>query len=431
MQHSLVTGHRFSRFSSRSVELLIGFCLFATAAAGVAVKDVASASLAILFLASLFYIHKWPVWWRALSRNEWLLLSALGLYTLSGLISFYNVSDDYEFVKHMGRYLRFLLIVPVYLLLSGSSAPFFKYLLAGAIVSGPLYLSFALMSAAEHPGSPATGDYHHITFGDGAMLNALFLLAVLLTWKTRMVVKVIIAVAMICALYAAILSQARGAWLALPVCGAVLFYFTVKYGRLKIKVVLPLLLLGVAVLAVSPARELLEGRVSEAVQEVEAFASGEKFDSSVGGRLAMWDIAVDVWQQHPVIGTGLGDFDQEIEQRQVQGIYESIAVHASVHNIYLQALATTGTVGFLALCFALVIQPLRLFYRAPGEKPTPARLGGIMLVLAYAVFGLTESWILRAPVISMFLIYLITLSVTVSKSKENINPQMDAGKNKN
>lgn len=411
--------------------MLIGLCLFATAAAGVGVKDVASGSMAILFLISLFYIRKWPVWWRALSRDEWLLLSALGLYTLSGLISFYNVSDDYEFVKHMGRYLRFLLIVPVYLLLSGSSVPFFKYLLAGAIVSGPLYLSFALMSVAENPGMPASGSYHHITFGDGAMLNALLLLAVLLTWKTRTALKVIMALAMICALYASILSQARGAWLALPVCGAVLLYFTVKYGRLKIKVVLPLLLLlGVAVLAVSPARELLEDRVSEAVQEVEAFASGEKFDSSVGGRLAMWDIAVDVWQQHPVIGTGLGDFDQEIEQRQEQGIYESIAVHASVHNIYLQALATTGTVGFLLLCFALVIQPLRLFYRAPGEKLAPARLGGIMLVLAYAVFGLTESWILRAPVISMFLIYLITLSVTASKLKEINSPQMDAGKNK-
>ncbi|MDT8451877.1 MAG: O-antigen ligase family protein [Gammaproteobacteria bacterium] len=378
-------------------------------------RDVASASMAVLFLASLFYIRKWPVWWRALSRDEWLLLSALGLYTLSGLISYYNVSDDYEFVKHMGRYLRFLLIVPVYLL-SGSRAPLFKYLVAGAIVSGPLYLNFALISAAEDPGMPASGNYHHITFGDGAMLNVLFLLAVLLTWKTRMALKVMMAVAIVCALYASILSQARGAWLALPVCGAVLLYFAVKYGRLKIKVVLlPLLLLGIAVLAVSPARELLEDRVSEAVQEVEAFASGEKFDSSVGGRLAMWDIAVDVWRQHPVIGTGLGDFDLEIEQRQEQGIYESITVHASVHNIYLQALATTGTVGFLVLCFALVIQPLRLFYRTPGEKPTPARLGGIMLVLAYAVFGLTESWILRAPVISVFLIYLITLSVTVSK----------------
>lgn len=422
MLHSLVTGRWFSRFSLRPVELLLGLCLFATAAAGVAVRDVASASMAVLFLVSLFYIRKWPVWWRALSRNEWLLLSALGLYALSGLVSYYNVSDEYEFVKHMGRYLRFLLIVPVYLLLSGSSAPLFKYLLAGAIVSGPLYLSFALLSAAENPGLPASGNYHHITFGDGAMLNVLFLLAVLLTWKIRTVVKVVMAVAIVCALYASILSQARGAWLALPVCGAVLLYFTVKYGRLKIKVVLPLLLLGVAVLAVSPARELLESRVGEAVQEVEAFASGEKFDSSVGGRLAMWDIAVDVWQQHPVIGTGLGDFDLEMESRQSQGIYESVEVMASVHNIYLQALATTGTVGFLVLCFALVIQPLRLFYRAPGEKPAPARLGGIMLVLAYAVFGLTESWILRAPVISVFLIYLITLSVTVSKLKESNNP---------
>ena len=318
----------------------------------------------------------------------------------------------------MGRYIRFLLIVPVYLLLTNGNMQLLKYLLAGSIVSGPLYLSFALISVSNHSGLPASGHYHHVTFGDAAMLNVVFLLAVFVTWRTRPIMKTIIAISIVCALYASILSQARRAWLALPFCGALLFYLTLKNNKVKVKMVIPVLFLIIVAIGVSPVGNVVESRVKEAAQEIESFISGERFDSSVGGRLAMWDIAIDVWKEYPVIGTGLGDFDQEIESRQSQGVYNNIAVHASVHNIYFQALATTGTAGFLILCFALVIQPFRIFYNASREKLTPAGLGGLMAIVAYAVFGLTESWILRAPVVSIYLIYLVTLSAAVSRISE-------------
>ena len=407
---------------SRPLEVLIGLCIFAAAASGCAVSTVASTSLAILFVTCLFYIHQWPELWRALTRNEQLLLFGLALYAFSGLISYYNVSDENEYVKHMGRYIRFLLIVPVYLLLTKGNMKLFKYLVAGVITSGPLYLSFALISISERPGFPASGDYHHIAFGDAAMLSVVFLLAVLVTWKTRPLIKVIVAFSIICALYASLLSQARGAWIALPFCGALLLYMMAKHNKLKLKLVLSVLLLVVVVIGISPVRNMVEDRFNQAAQEVESFMNGEKFGSSVGTRLAMWHIALNVWQEHPVIGTGLGDFDQEIELRQSQGIYEQTEVHASAHNIYFQALATTGLVGFLILCFALVIQPFRLFYHASREKLTPASLGGLIMIMAYVVFGLTATWNLRAPELSVFLVYLITLSVTVSRSSKIVDP---------
>ena len=411
-----------SSFSSGPLELIVGLAVFATVASGGAVSHVASTSMAILFIACLFYIHKWPELWRALTRNEQLLLIGLALYTFSGLISYYNVSDEHEYIKHMGRYIRFLLIVPVYLLLTKGNMQLFKYLVAGAIASGPLYLSFALISVSKNPGLPTAGHYHHITFGDAAMLNVVFLLAVFLTWKMRPIIKAILLVSIVCALYASLLSQARGAWLALLFCGALLFYLALKNNKIKVKMVLPVLFLVVIVIGISPAGNMLELRVNKAVQEVGSFVNGESFDTSVGSRLAMWDIALHVWREYPVIGTGLGDFDQEIELRQSQGIYESIRVNASVHNIYLQALATTGTVGFLILCFVLVIQPFRIFYHASRDKLTPANLGGLMVITAFSVFGLTESWILRAPVVSIYLVYLVTLSVTVSRAGANENP---------
>ena len=383
---------------------------------------VASASMGILFIACLFYIHKWPELWRSLSCNEQLLLGGLALYAFSGLISYYNVSDESEYVKHMGRYIRFLLIVPVYLLLTKGNMQLFKYLVAGAIASGPLYLCIALISLSEKPWwAPATGYYHHITFGSSAMLSVVFLLAVLATWKTRAIIKVIVVFSIICALYASLLSQARGAWIALPFCVAVLAYLMVKRNKIKGKIIFPILILVVVAIGSLPVAKTVEKRVNQAVQEVESIVKEGKFDTSVGVRLAMWHVALDVWQEHPVIGTGLGDFDQEIELRQSQGIYESIKVHSSAHNIYFQALATTGTVGFLILCFALIIQPIRIFYQASHKKLTPAKLTGLMVIVAYAVFGLTESWILRAPVVAIYLIYLITLSAAASRNSDAVD----------
>ena len=40
----------------------------------------------------------------------------------------------------------------------------------------------------------------------------------------------------------------------------------------------------------------------------------------------MWDIAIDVWKQHPVLGSGPGDFDDEILSLQSEGEYAGMDV---------------------------------------------------------------------------------------------------------
>lgn len=415
MFRELASERWFLYVSSKPLEKLIGFCIFVTAAAGCAVGHAASTVLGMLFITSLVHMREWPALWTALNMSEKTLLIGLVLYAFSGLISYYNVGDESEYIKHMGRYIRFLLILPVYLLFTKANLDLFKYLVAGAITSGPLYLFFALLSVYERPGLPASGGYHHIAFGDAAMLSVVFLSAVLVTWKTRRTIKVIMVISILCALYASILSQARGAWMAIPFCGAWLLYLTARHNTQKIKTVLSLLLLVIVATGVSPLGKVIEKRVDEAVQEVGFFIKGENLGSSVGTRLAMWQIALNVWQKHPVIGTGLGDFDQEIEIRQSQGSYEDVAVHSNVHNIYFQALATTGTLGFLILFFSLLLQPFLICYRASVGKLTPASLGGMTVMIAYAAFGLTASWILRAPEVSVYLVYLITVVSTVSR----------------
>jgi O-antigen ligase len=301
-------------------------------------------------------------------------------------------------------------------LLSRADLKLFKYLLAGAVVSGPLYLSIALVSIAERPDHPAVGGYHHITFGDMAMLGAMFMTTVLVTMKTSKVMKIVLVISIVCLLYASILSTARGAWLAMPFCLSLLLGVGIHQGMIKLRTILVvLLMLGVAVV-VSPARHIISSGVHEAADDIEVFQSGEKEMTSVGSRLGMWHVAVNIWKKHPVIGTGPGDFDLEMQASSDEGLYEELFAHSSAHNIYFQALATTGTIGFVIMCFALVALPFRLFYRANKGKVNVAAVSGMVAITAFAVFGLTESWMLRSPVIAVYVMYFVTLATSAKKT---------------
>jgi len=407
----------YSDVCSRPLELIIGLLVFATAAAGGAVESVASTSLGILLIISFVYVRSWPNLWRQLGSEERLVLWGFGLYFLSAVISYVNVSDDHEYIKHLGRYLRFFLIVPIYLLLSRSDLKLFKYLLAGAVVSGPLYLSIALVSIGERPNHPAAGGYHHITFGDLAMLGAMFMTTVLVMMKTSKAMKIILMISIVCLLYSSILSTARGAWLAIPFCLLLVLVAGVRHGKIKIRTMMfALLVLGVGV-AVSPGSHIISSGVNEAADNLDTFQSGEKENTSVGVRLAMWRIAVDVWQEHPFIGTGPGDFDLEMEARNDRRPHEKLQVNSSAHNIYFQALATTGTIGFVMLGFALVVLPFWFFYRTYKEKMNVSAVSGMVVITAFAVFGLTESWMLRSPVIAVYVVYFVTLATSASKNE--------------
>lgn len=411
---------------SRSLELIVGLSIFATVAAGGLVRHVASTSLVVLLAISFFYVRSWPKTWRQLTSAEQLVLIGFCLYVISAFLSYYNVSDDREYLKHLGKYARFLVIVPVYLLLSRLNLKLFPYILNGAIIAGPLYLGTALLSITDRPGFPAQGHYHHIIFGDTAMLSAIFMATVLFVMKTNKILKIALVISIICTLCASILSQARGAWLALPFCLVLLLYVAVHYKKIRIWMALIVPVLLAVAVVLTPAADIVSTRWQKAVDDIELYQSENKIFTSVGIRLAMWEVAVDVWKRYPIVGTGPGDFylemqsDKVQEKYEVRKVYKKMPVISSTHNIFMQSLATTGAIGFVVMCSALFVLPFRLFYmtRLKGDGINVVSLSGIVVLIAFAVFGLTESWILRAPMVSVFLIYIVTLMCAASREED-------------
>lgn len=404
----------------KPLETFIGLSVFAIAAFGAVVKDVASFVFLVFFVTSMFYVSKWPLIWRSLGQIEKLFLTGFLLYFISGLLSYANVTDEYEYVKQIGRYLRFAFIVPLYLFLVRAEFDLIRFFIAGIIVSGPVYLLFASIGIYNNPGLPGQGYYHHILFGDTAMLNALLMLALIVTRKFSVLVRLLIFVSMLCAFYASVLSTARGAWLAAPVLITILAWYAVKtqsFSKKSISLVIAILLvMG----ALSPVRDIVVTRFVEAISEVKMFSSGEKVDTSVGGRLALWDVAIKVWKENPVLGTGPGDYDGDLEDYQGQGWYPGVHVHNSVHNIYLQALASTGVVGLLVFIPVFIIFPLFFLYRVQDSNRQLERLSGLVLIVAVLIFGLTESWTLRSPFIAIYVIYMVVIFTQAAKGLRDV-----------
>jgi len=135
----------------------------------------------------------------------------------------------------------------------------------------------------------------------------------------------------------------------------------------------------------------------------------------------MWDIAFDTWEKYPILGTGPGDFDDEIMALQSKGNYQGMDVHNSVHNIYIQALVGSGLSGLLALIFVLLVAPFRLFFDHIN-KDEAGRLAGIITIISFAIYGFSESWTLRLPVVSIFLVYTVIIAthmhIDVLKNKD-------------
>lgn len=328
------------------------------------------------------------------------------------------MDDIDQYYKIFERYIRFTLIIPVYLFLIKKKISVLNYVYVGAFVSGPFLFMVALQHFIAYPDVPAQGYYHHIIFGQLAMLNVGIMLSLLLTKTFSRQVKIVILISMLCGLAAAVMSQARGVWLVFPIYVLVAVYYAVSDNRISKKNIAMFLVIVVLLSMFTSIGDLIKQRTETAISEVTRFYVEDKYASSVGARLAMWDIAFDVWKERPLLGIGPGNFDNEIMSLQAQGEYVGMEVHNSVHNIFIQALVDLGIVGFLAVLFVLFV-PLKLYYTSKSGN-AEGWLVGFITVLSFAVFGLSESWALRLSITSVFLVYTVVIvshiSIVASKS---------------
>ena len=143
--------------------------------------------------------------------------------------------------------------------------------------------------------------------------------------------------------------------------------------------------------------------------------------SSVGQRLQMWAVAWRLFKSAPLTGVGTAAYMEQAQRLVDQGQAPPItAIYDHPHNEVLDALATRGLVGLVALLL-LFGMPGWLFAERLGS-PDPARSGaalaGLMVVVGFFMFGISETMLVHSITLGWYVIMTALFMVTADGTEE-------------
>jgi O-antigen ligase len=211
------------------------------------------------------------------------------------------------------------------------------------------------------------------------------------------------------ALYQYLYRRGFARWLGLALCavfvggvvasvsrGAVLSLLAVGVAALfaERRRIIPLLLVVVLAFSAVPFFPgYFKERVGDLANDVKRSVLIQNQGSDLTSRGHLNTAGIRIWLAHPVIGVGIGNFGYYYLQREyTQGLTGTNKTVA--HNIYVQALAETGLVGFLVLVSVIVIsvRGLRRTRRTAREDPDRWIYFGAIEMMALAIAVSTASY---------------------------------------
>lgn len=273
----------------------------------------------------------------------------------------------------------------------------------GAIASGGVAVSMVLFGPLVRP----TSYVNPIHFGEMALvLGFVAALTRGLAIGEKKRIDRWTFVAIVAALVAAVLSHARGGWVALPailVVAAIHQYRSPNQRLVRYVATLVVVLTPVMVVATTAndraALRAFDRGVDESVEYVvthggvtpDGIHTGQ---TSVGARFEMWRSAFEGFRRSPALGIGWGNMDERFAEDVAAGVRAPrIAEHGHPHNQYLSHLGNGGVLGLLTL-LALLAVPGWACAKAFFQRRDDARaLGaaGLVVIVGYAVFAMTDS----------------------------------------
>ena len=347
-------------------------------------------TLIFICSASLFYLK--PQWSQLIEDDKRLFYAFLAF----ALSMFFSVYLDGWFVRELDRPSRFILVLPVLLLLlqSKSHQVWLWYgVVSGAIAAFVLayyerfFLGYERASGGEYP----------IMFGDTAMLLGLmsFAAGAYFLSQKRHGWLVFALLAGVCGLGASVLSGSRGGWVALPLVG---FFILWQSRSLLSKRTFWGTIASVAIvifLAISIPQTGIQKKINQTIYSLSQYSEGGDRATSLGTRFEMWKAALYLFQEAPVFGAGEYG-EKHLKQRLIDdGLVAPEVIHYShAHNEFLNALSQRGIFG-LAFLMLVYLVPLRLFLRKMKEHEDNWQIksyamAGALIPMCYMDFGLSQ-----------------------------------------
>lgn len=381
--------------------------LFLMPVAGISVRHWISATFAVLVLLSLPDALRRRPGLTDSERRLFIIVAAFfGVFVITALANGWTELQT----RYLGRELRFLLLIPIYLMVRRYPDAGL-WLLRGGVAGGFALLAQALYDVQVMGLPRAQGIYSPNLLGPCAAMIAVFMLVLWRIDRASRWLRYAIALSAPAALGAVALSVSRGAYVGL--FGMLLAWAAMSF-RSRYFAVAAAGIIGLVLVGYFGSDHVRRG-VDAAMTELEFVAENGGIAGpnhrlgSVSARIEMWHASLLVFRDNPILGVGRGNYREAARKYVEQGeVHPDVMQYDHPHNAYLEMLTSKGIAGLLAL-LALLFYPLAFFVRTRHRSPETAALGAV-LITGFALFSLTDaSTYIKGNFISVFVTYLVVL----------------------
>jgi len=307
-------------------------------------------------------------------------MALFAIYFAIGATSYFIFPPAKSSLSNIGTNLHFLLFTPIVMVMIKHPPKLtwvWLCIIGGASLSGLHTIYFG-----------SRGTVNPIIFGD---ISVLLAFASLISWdhfKSNRILRILPFLAFILGLLASFNSLARGSWIAIPPLTIVVMYYIYIHLQNKKRLIIPLVAIIIALAGTSfLGWGKIEPRVTLAVNEFQEYFAGESYQTSVGYRLETYKGALLVLKENPLYGVGVGHRAEAFDDLESRGLLRDLSYILNTHNQILEDGIHKGIIGivsYLALMFFLLIH----FYKRLTKSPT--NVVGLILIVGFAVFGLTN-----------------------------------------
>ncbi len=373
------------------------------------------------------------------------LFAAFLFYVVIALVSLINNENWHAAGERFEKYHPFLFAIPLMGWLALMRDHLQRTLLIGMMSSGTVITMIALYEKfvlhAERVGY-FSGLEPNI-FGHVGSLIALTLCGYLLLAELPRPLRLLIGVLIIGTLFSVLATGTRGA-VAAFLAGFVALTSTwllrdgLSRQRLMQLAGLLAVILGLLTVAFM-ASDFWQAHWARLVEEPGRFLAGDTTYSSTAARATMWISGWKTGMANFWIGTGIGDNQIDYDRLMAAGELPPIPGNSNfhLHNIFVDAFASTGITGLLSLLLAVFLMPLRYLHASLADENATseekiAAITGIAILANGFVFGLTFSWayIRGLHFFLLLLLSLLVLSRPVRSSPSNLAVRNDDYQNR-
>lgn len=381
----------------------------------------------VLLLISLIYMAVERPKFSSLNKDEKIIFSLLILFFLWTVFTFYiNGKPGKGDILVWSRQVFLLLIIPLYFLFRRYPLPpqwLFIVLLLSAFVTSGVAINDVFFDGARFRGR-AGGGMHPILFGSVSLFMAVLISSFLLNTKQNKIFSVLSILAIVGLLAAIALTKARGVWLAIP--ALILVVLLMKYKNVEKWKKITGLSIIMALLLGSYFIPVVKQRVDQTYTNIVRYINSEDISdasrrTSLGTRLEMWKAGLGMFVDNPVLGVGLGGFQETANKNMDQyGVNRSAHSFYHPHNQYISELSAKGLPGFLlfiGLLYIMIRYYLKYAMHGSRMKMTFA-FGGFLMTVAIVIFSLTDA-VFEGKAIILFMSMMFAVILASLSNAEN------------